>query len=246
MRSLLETIGFRLVRASRPSEYGGGVIPVADYTPWNVDQRFVETYRAVRNHTLVDIYRCWELWTLAGQAAKLAPEAAILEVGVWRGGTGALLARRAGLSGQGRPVYLCDTFSGVVKAGSEDNRYRGGEHSDTSKELVEQLLKTLHIENTRVIQGVFPDESEALLGESRFCLVHVDVDTYQSAKDIVNWVWGRLIPGGVVIYDDYGFNFCAGITRLVNEHAADTDKLVLHNLNGHGIVMKTCAGSSLT
>ena len=55
----------------------------------------------------------------------------------------------------------------------------------------------------------------------------------------MEWSWDRLVPGGIVVYDDYGFNFCAGITRLVNEQVADPHKLVLHNLNGHAIVVKT-------
>ena len=65
-------MGYRLVREPVSSEYGG-VVPLANYTPWNVDAQFLETYQAIRKNTLVDISRCWELWTLAGQTAKLAP-----------------------------------------------------------------------------------------------------------------------------------------------------------------------------
>jgi O-methyltransferase len=203
-----------------------------------VDKQFTELYQKIRGNTLVDICRCWELWTLAGQVSKLAP-GVILEVGVWRGGTGALLAKRAALTGQDTAVYLCDTFTGVVKASGQDDHYKGGEHSDTSKELVERLLQSLQIGNTTILQGVFPDESASVLADSRIRLLHIDVDTYESAKDIMAWAWGRLVPGGIVVYDDYGFHFCPGITKLVNEQGADADKLVLHNLNGHAIVVKT-------
>jgi O-methyltransferase len=236
LKAVLQAVNLRLVRLPGSAEYGS-VLPSADYTPWNLDAEFLDTYGKIRGNTLVDIYRCWELWTLAGQTARLDP-GAILEVGVWRGGTGALLAKRLALAGLDVPVYLCDTFEGVVKAGEHDEIYKGGEHANTSKELVERLLESLHIKNARVIQGVFPDASGPLLADSSFRLVHIDVDTYQSAKDIMEWVWGRLVPGGMVVHDDYGFSFCNGITKLVNEQAADTDKLVLHNLNGHAIVVK--------
>ena len=237
VRSALKTAGFRLVREPNSSEYGS-IIPRSDYTPWNTDSRFLDTYRTISKNTLVDIYRCWELWTLAGQAAKLAP-GAFLEVGVWRGGTGALLAKGAALGGQSDPVYLCDTFTGVVKAGSEDSYYQGGEHSDTSKELVERLLRSLDLTNVRIVEGIFPNSADATLENSRFRLVHIDVDVYQSAKDVLEWVWPRLVPGGMVIYDDYGFSFCSGITKTVNEQVADPGKLVFHNLNGHAVVVKT-------
>src|SRR5687767_10189928 len=70
---------------------------LSNYWPWDEDQAFLETYRAIEAHTLVDRYRCYELWTLVQQAVKL--EGGLIEVGVWRGGTGALIARRAQLSG---------------------------------------------------------------------------------------------------------------------------------------------------
>jgi O-methyltransferase len=236
LKAALKAVDFRLVRLPGSAEYGS-VLPVADYTPWNSDSEFLDTYEKIRHNTLVDIYRCWELWTLAGQIAKLAP-GAILEVGVWRGGTGALLARRLALAGLDSPVYLCDTFSGVVKGGGQDEFYKGGEHADTSKDLVQGLLQSLQIKNARVIQGVFPDESGSVLADCSLRLVHIDVDTYQSAKDIMEWAWRRVVPGGMVVFDDYGFSVCAGIKRLVHEQAAHADKLALHNLNGHAIIVK--------
>lgn len=235
-KTALRTVGFQLVRLPSRLEYGT-VVPEANYTPWNLDLEFLDTFEKVRDHTLVDIYRCWELWTLAGQTTKLQP-GAILEVGVWRGGTGSLLAKRLALAGSTEPVYLCDTFAGVVKAGEQDGFYKGGEHADTSKELVERLLQSLHIKNAHVIQGIFPEESGPALADFRFRLVHIDVDTFQSAKDIMEWAWGRLVPGGIVVFDDYGFSACDGIKRLVNEQSAHTDKVVVHNLNGHAIVVK--------
>lgn len=41
------------------------------------------------------------------------------------------------------------------------------------------------------------------------------VDVYQSAKDIVEWAMPRLTRGGVVVFDDYGFRNCEGVTTLV-------------------------------
>jgi O-methyltransferase len=219
------------------SEYED-IHPSATYAPWNSNPEFQSTYRLIQRNSLVDIYRCWELWTLVGQTAKL--DGGILEVGVWRGGTGALIAKRALSAGSKDTVYLCDTFKGVVKAGSHDADYKGGEHSDTSQHIVETLLRTLDITNVRILKGVFPDETAHLIEPgARFKLCHIDVDVYQSAKDVMAWIWERMVPGGIVVYDDYGFIRCEGITRYVNEQVTESDRLVLHNLNGHAIVVKT-------
>src|SRR5262249_13055074 len=92
IQGALRHVGFQLVRLPHPgtSEYQT-TSPLATYAPWNLDVEFLSTYDSVKRHTLVDLYRCWELWTLAAQSAKRP--GAILEIGVWRGGTGALLAK---------------------------------------------------------------------------------------------------------------------------------------------------------
>src|SRR5438132_840270 len=70
------------------------VAPRATYSPWNKDVEFKQIYSAIQTSTLVDEYRCFELWKLVEQSAKLQG-GDLIEVGVWRGGTGALIARRA-------------------------------------------------------------------------------------------------------------------------------------------------------
>jgi O-methyltransferase len=214
------------------------VYPFANYAPWNSDPVFLSAYEAIRRNTLVDIYRCWELWSLVKRTETLG--GGILEVGVWRGGTGALMAKRAQLAAANDPVYLCDTFEGVVKAGAHDTTYKGGEHADTAQHMVDGLVRRLDLKNVRILKGIFPEETAHLVDPgARFRLCHIDVDVYESAKDVMDWIWDRMVPGGIVVYDDYGFSVCEGITKYVNEQVDETDRLVLHNLNGHAIVIKT-------
>jgi O-methyltransferase len=240
VRKTLANFGFDIVRlpsASESSEYER-ISPAATYAPWNSAPEFLSTYKLIKNNTLVDIYRCWELWMLVEQTAKR--DGGILEVGVWRGGTGALMAKKVLLTGSNDPVFLCDTFQGVVKAGPQDKDYKGGEHSDTEQHIVEDLLRTMGITNARILRGIFPDETAGLIEPgARFRLCHIDVDVYESAKDVMAWIWDRMVVGGIVVYDDYGFKVCGGITKYVNEQVTAKDRLVLHNLNGHAIVVKT-------
>jgi len=236
IKALLRKFGYQVLRLPGDSLYER-VMPEATYSPWNGDQDFAAVYEAIRSHTLVDKYRCWELWTLVLETAKI--EGAILEVGVWRGGTGALMAKRAAMDGDAKPVFLCDTFTGVVKAGHQDTTYRGGEHADTSLATVVELLRSLGIGDASILQGIFPEDTASAIDPSiRFRLCHIDVDVYASARDIMTWLWPRLSPGGVVVYDDYGFRECEGIRMFVHEQAREHDRLVLHNLNGHAVVVK--------
>ncbi len=276
-------------RYDYPPGYGE-VLPIANYTPWNADEAFQKVCRAVAENTQVDVARCYELWTLLPQTAHLP--GTVLEVGVWRGGTGALLAARAAAPARGvgdggsvdagaghdrtgardlvaaegrgaagrseeasaddqqtgnprvdmdnhRTVYLADTFRGVVKAGPKDDYYRGGEHADASAAMVSALVSSLSLDNVRILEGVFPEDTADQIADEmvRFC--HIDVDVYQSAKDVLDWVWPRMPVGGIVVYDDYGFYGCEGVTALGNEDFEKRDRVMIHNLNGHGVLVKT-------
>jgi O-methyltransferase len=210
--------------------------PSATYSPWNKDEAFLKTYRTIRPHSGVDKYRCFELWSLVEQSRKL--RGGVIEIGVWRGGTGALIAKKARLSGIDDTVYLCDTFTGVVKASGRDSTYRGGEHADTTRQRVERLLDGLGLTNVRILEGIFPDQTAHLIREGNFRFCHIDVDVYQSAKDIIDWIWPRMVVGGIIVYDDYGFINCDGITEHVEEQIPNPDRLMLYNLNGHAVFIK--------
>ena len=207
------------------------VAPTATYSPWLSDKEFEAVYEKIKDYTLVDVYRCFELWSLAKQLA--AVEGSVLEVGVWRGGTGVLLAE-AIKNDSRRKVYLADTFKGVVKAGEQDTRYKGGEHADTSRSLVESLLRMFDASNATILEGVFPEDTSRLI-DGPIALLHSDVDVYSSTKDIVQWVLPRLSKGGVIVFDDYGFSGCEGVTTFANELRANSNLLFVHNLNGHAI-----------
>jgi len=118
---------------------------VANYAPWNADEEFISTIRQVKPNTVVDIYRRYELWMLVEQARKL--DGAIIEIGVWRGGSGALIAKQASLCEIESPVYMCDTFTGVPKSTAKDSAFKGGEHADTSPEIVQALLDKFGLAN---------------------------------------------------------------------------------------------------
>jgi O-methyltransferase len=139
---------------------------------------------------------------------------------------------------------MADTFTGVAKAGEKDAFYAGGEHHDTSQPIVEALLQnTSRYPCYKILKGIFPDDTGHLIPASeRFGLCHIDVDVYSSAKDVLEWVWDKLIPGGVVVFDDYGFHSCTGVTTLVEEYRHRTDRLIVHNLNGHALMIKLASG----
>lgn len=208
----------------------------SDYPKHLHDPEFLRISAEAQAFTLVDVPRRHELWSLVRQSAKLAP-GNYLEVGVWRGGTGLILAeamRHFGVTGE---LYLADTFTGVVAAGEHDTLYVGGEHSDTSEDLVRTMLARNGHGGVKILKGMFPDDTaDRFTGAIR--LLHVDVDVYQSAKGVVEWAFDRIVPEGIIVFDDYGFASCSGIAKLCEEYERDPRFLFVHNWNGHCVLIK--------
>lgn len=207
--------------------------PWATYSPWLFDPIFKEHYNKMKTRTLVDEYRCFELWEIALQQQKV--EGNFLEVGVWQGGTALLLGKS--LENTDKKLYLADTFTGVVNASEVDSNYIGGEHADTSVDFVTDFLNSELHQNFELLVGEFPSATgDLVLGPLAF--VHIDVDVYDSGKSILDWCRTRMSPNGVIVFDDYGFLSTDGITKLVNENFIDDAFLIVYNLNGHAILVK--------
>lgn len=185
--------------------------------PWSEDDQFLYWQTKVRAYTLVDKIRLFNLWHMVKETAKLGA-GDVIEVGAWRGGSGCLMAKSAALYGTSKDrVYLCDTFSGVVKAGKNDDYYVGGEHADTSQDIVVSLAKEMDLDNISILKGIFPEDTGRYVKEKRFRLAHVDVDVYKSAKDIVDFLWEQMLPMSIIVFDDYGFESCGGIRKYLDE-----------------------------
>lgn len=229
-----------MLRVTRLTSENGATyqanLPHATYAPWWGDTQFQEIYTAVKANTFVDVYRLYELWQLLEQVSHLDGD--ILEVGVWRGGSGCLMAARARGLGLGTQVFMCDTFAGVANAGPRDLSYEGGEHDDTSKAIVETLAQELELTNIELLEGIFPEDTGHELADRRFRLCHIDVDVHDSARAVFEWAWPRLADGGVVVFDDYGFFECNGVTEFVDDLAKDPKIFLVRNLNGHAVVVK--------
>lgn len=204
----------------------------ARYAPWQDDDEFIYIYDKVKKNTLLDVYRLYEIWNLTKQLKSI--QGNMIEVGSWRGGCGVMMALNNNLT-----TYLCDTFNGCVKASDMDSWYKGGEHSDCTIEDVKTLINDLRIEGVSVLNGVFPEDTGESIISSKFKFAHIDVDTYKSAKEAFPMIYNRLVVGGIIVFDDYGFRGIEGITRLINETKEEIKGAhISYNLNGQAILFK--------
>jgi len=160
-------------------------------------------------HTMIGGGRLEVIYHLVKDCRELDGDMA--EVGVWRGGSGRMIARAA--SDPRRIVHLFDTFTGLPAADAElDPTLHEGQFGDTDYERVHEYLKDLS--NVRIHEGVFPATAHAL-GDTKFSFVHVDCDLRQAILDCCEFFWPRMAHEGVMLFDDT--TYYDGAVNAVNE-----------------------------
>jgi O-methyltransferase len=193
--------------------------------------------------TLLDVSRAYALWCYVRQTNHLA-HCDIIEVGGWKGGISALMAKCSQHFGSSSTVYCCDTYHqkcGLVNATDKDvykNGTKMNGYLPTSQD-VHQACVCIGVAPVRILSGVFPEETGNEVQSRRFRLCHIDVDVYRSAKRSFGFLWDKVALGGVVVFDDYGFEDCPGETQFVEEEFDKPDRIITYNLNGHAVFVKT-------
>jgi len=168
---------------------------------------------------------------------------AIVECGVWRGGSMmavAITLLRLGVSD--RDLYLFDTFEGMTLPGPEDAKASG--------ELASELLRRSDSRSNIWAISSLEDVREAVLGvgypEERvhfvkgpveatlpgsapepIALLRLDTDWYASTKHELEHLYPRLSHAGVLIIDDYGG--WQGARQAVDEYISENQLPLLLN-----------------
>jgi O-methyltransferase len=182
------------------------------YSPWEGEPAFERVYQTVKRHTLVSRDRCYLLWKTVQQAQNLPGD--FVECGVFRGGTALLEAQTLNDRDGSRSLHLFDSFAGMPTTSAGIERYNRGDFRTTSAQNVGQLLSPYPFVKMHV--GYIPDTFRDLQLD-RVAWAHIDVDIYQSVCDCIEFFYPRLVPGGMMIFDDYGFPSCSAARRAVDE-----------------------------
>jgi O-methyltransferase len=227
-------LGLDVKRVAAPPAIPDGAFYTPLFSPWN-DYGDFARYRALAApYTLVSPERLYTLYALALNALHLGGD--IWECGVYKGGTARMLAEI--LATQARPgvqLHLFDTFSGMPETDATLDMHRQGDFSDTSLEAVRRVVG--NPERVEFHPGWIPDTFRGL-ENAAIALAHVDVDIYQSVRDCCAFLYPRVTPGGVMIFDDYGFPTCPGARKAVDAFFANKLETPLVLPTGQAIVLR--------
>jgi|TARA_B100001094_G_scaffold195633_1_gene189596 O-methyltransferase len=203
------------------------------YLPWNTEEEFNLNYDLISHYTLNPKSRLYTLYDMSKRYLK--PDTSFIEVGCWKGGVTGLVI----LSNKNKNIdyYACDTFSGVVNTSDKDSFFKGKEYDDTNTNNINEIEGIVG-EKIQTVQGIFPNSMKEVKLDKPVSFAHIDVDTYVSAKESLEFISANTIQGALVILDDFGGWFTDGVTKLGNELKSDKRYFVVPNHLGQLLIYK--------
>ena len=165
-------------------------------------------------------------------------EGDFVECGVWRGGSTMMAALTTLEQGPAaRHLWLYDTFEGMTEPRDVDVAFDGTSASDeyvartpegwcdASVDDVSANMRSTGYpaELVHLVEGKV-EQTIPASAPDRIALLRLDTDWYDSTRHELEHLWPRLVPGGVLIVDDYGH--WAGARKAVDEFFADAPILL--------------------
>ena len=213
----------------------------ASQFPADYDDEAKDIIRAVKPYTMTSPERLNAFVLATRHIVRHGIPGDVVECGVWRGGSMQACARTLlSLGETGRDLYLFDTYEGMTPPTAEDLRRDGRPAQElldaqgkdrpiwavASLEDVQAGFEQVPYPKDRVhyVRGKVEDTVPGQAPE-QISILRLDTDWYASTKHELQHLYGRLVSGGVLLIDDYGY--WQGSRKAVDEFIEKTGARLL-------------------
>ena len=216
---------------------------------FDVDKEFHDLYVLAQKKTqmsstdnLLRRQRHYTLTQLLKRSLSFCDKASVVECGCWRGLSSYQIAYHLKSSGFENKFFIFDSFSGLSafehtdKGNNEikDEEKRRREFACPEEEVRENLKEFDFIEYKK---GWIPERFKDV-DKFIFSFVHIDVDLYQPIKDALTFFYPRMIKGGIIVLDDYGYLTFPGAKKAVDEFMKGRRDFFLHLPSSSAFIIK--------
>ena len=243
IHKVINNLGYDLVKPDKRL--------VVDGLPADFDKATLDTYHRVKEYTMTTPERIASLCNAVNFLVKNNIKGDFVECGVWRGGsTMAAIDTLMKAGDKSREIYLYDTFEGMSEPTELDKVFTGTGADELMRttdkedptsvwcysalEEVQQNVGTLKYPASKVhyVKGKVEDSIPGTL-PGQIALLRLDTDFYESTAHELKYLYPLLVPGGVIIIDDYGH--WEGARKAVDEYiAAEKLPLLLNRIDYTG------------
>lgn len=160
---------------------------------------------------------------------SLSLAGAVVEFGCYIGTTSLFLRRLIG----DRELHVYDSFEGLPPKTAADmspagTDFQAGELAVSKKQFLQEF-KRAGLRPPIVHKGWFNNLTAADVPD-KIAFAFLDGDFYESIRDSLQLVLPRLVPGGIIVIDDYAREALPGAARAVHELLPNQQIRVTQNL----------------
>jgi O-methyltransferase len=207
---------------------------------WYSDRDFEQSWGEFPEYNINRVKdRRYVLYSMAKSLVSLPGDTA--ECGTFNGATSFLIC----LAHQEKINYchhIFDSFKGLSEPEDKDipkdiTAFKWKKH-DLSCSL-DRVKKNLDkFDFVHYHPGWIPEKFEEV-SDRNFSFVHIDVDLYQPTRHSLEFFYPRMVSGGIILCDDYGFTSCPGAKEAFDSFIKDKpEQRVIHLTSGQGFIVK--------
>lgn len=213
-------------RGYRPSKW----VPLDDAQlrakfGYDEEDEIKRAIQRVKDHTMTSFEQLASLWQQVRYADRYRLDGNFVECGVWRGGCVGMmaLAHLRSSTPPARHLHLFDSFEGLPEPKAEADGKMAVEYAkdraggklvsigecvgtlEENRALLEQRLgypRSLLHYHRGWFQHSVPERAPEL---GPIALLRLDGDWYESTKVCLEHLYPKVVKGGVVVIDDYGY-----------------------------------------
>ncbi len=214
------------------------------YAYKGLSDSFEKASQASRAFTMVSKDRQIHMYDATQYVARAKIRGAIVECGVWRGGSMMIAASALlDIGDTTRELYLLDTYAGHPEPNFDRDIDIHGRHlveeyrkhqtadgfSDWARASIEDVRHNMQstgypLERMHFVKGKV-EETVPRQAPDEVAILRLDTDWYESTKHTLRYLYPRLTRGGVLIIDDYGH--MQGAKGAVDEYFSENGVDVL-------------------
>jgi len=213
---------------------------------WMSDPRFVEAYRrgmATGHRFGANLHIEWRVF-LACWAARVASDldGDFVECGVNTGIFSAAICSYLDFNRfPEKHFYLLDTFEGLPAEQLTPKELEAGIATAAATEYFDtyELVRATFAQypNVVLIKGRVPD-TLPLCPAERIAYLCLDMNAEKPERAAIEYFWERIVPGGMIVLDDYGFLPHALQRASLDEFARLHNTGIFTLPTGHGLLVK--------
>ena len=162
-----------------------------------------------------------------------------MECGVNTGAYAKAVIEYINFNALNKTFFLLDTYEGLVATQITDAEKQAGvaNYLSAYSNVYEQVIDTFKNDRVKIIKGMVPDTLPEISAQ-KIAYLSIDMNVWKPELDAMEYLWDRIVPGGILIHDDYGFPQHIHQKQGVDEFAKRKNARLLCLPTGQAILFK--------